>query len=96
MTEDELEHNVRDACKKLNVIRVHQFNSIGTQAGWPDDALVGPRGAIFRELKSQKGRVRPGQAKMLAAMDVAGLNVAIWRPMDWLDGTILTEIEAIA
>lgn len=96
MREKELEKHVRDACKTLGVIRVHQLRSRGTQAGWVDDVLLGHNGALFRELKTARGRVSPAQEAMHAMMRQSGLDVAVWRPDDWYSGRILHEITAIS
>lgn len=96
MREEELEEHVRGACKALDVIRVHQLRSRGTEAGWVDDVLLGPHGALFRELKTARGRVSPAQESMHVVMRQAGLNVAVWRPADWHSGRILREITAIS
>ena len=56
MSEAELEEQVRDACKKLGVIRIHIYHARGTTAGVPDDVLIGPRGVLWRELKTMTGK----------------------------------------
>ena len=38
---------------------------------------------LFRELKSQRGRVRPEQKEWLATLSEAGSDAGIWRPSDW-------------
>lgn len=58
--------------------------------GWPDLVLVHPKWGrlVIRELKSDKGRVRPDQKVWLKALASAGVDVGIWRPRD------LPEVEA--
>ena len=60
-----------------------------TGKGFPDLVLVRPPRCLFVELKSAKGRVRPEQEAWLCALsDCEGVESALWRPSDWLDGTI--------
>lgn len=50
--------------------------------GWPDLTLIRDR-VVFRELKAQRGRLRPDQALVIGALERAGADVGIWRPSDW-------------
>lgn len=74
-------------------------------AGFPDLVLCHPgrQRLIFAELKSQKGTASPAQKDTLAALSqvVDGIDgggpagpvrVCVWRPVDWLDGTIEGEL----
>ena len=56
-----------------------------TEAGWPDLALTHEQMGRFllRELKTERGRVRPEQRAYHQALAVAGVDVAVWRPSDW-------------
>jgi hypothetical protein len=96
MSEDDLEEAVRDLCAVHGVVRVHHRDSRGTTAGWPDDALLGPRGAVFAELKTERGRVSRAQEAMHERMRAAGLTVVVWRPSDLLSGRIADTIRSIA
>ena len=96
MTETELEEQVRDACRKLGVIRIHIYHTRGTTAGVPDDVLIGPRGVLWRELKTMAGRMSPAQRAMGEALLAAGQNWALWRPDDWFSGRIKLELMAVA
>lgn len=96
MSEDELEEQIRDACKKLGVIRFHVRVSKGTTAGLPDDILIGPRGILWRECKTQKGRLTPAQQSIGEALRAAGHDWGTWRPEDWLSGRIRLELMAVA
>ncbi len=64
--------------------------------GWPDWVILGPNGSLFRELKSERGRLTPGQYDVGGWLHRAGLNWAVWRPRDLLSGTIERQLEAIA
>lgn len=52
------------------------------EPGFPDLVLVRGDRVLFRELKTETGRVRPEQKKWLAALEAAGCDVAVWRPSD--------------
>lgn len=57
--------------------------------GWPDLFLVRRERAIAAELKSARGVVSVEQLTWLQLLGfVPGIMTAIWRPADWLDGTI--------
>lgn len=52
--------------------------------GWPDLTLVHPeRGVMFREIKTNKGRIAEHQAEWLRRLHAAGNDAGIWRPSDW-------------
>lgn len=58
-------------------------------AGWPDLILVRDGRMIIAELKSEKGKLTPGQEDWLRAIDDVKLasggavQWAIWRPSHW-------------
>lgn len=54
--------------------------------GWPDLTLVRGEQLLFVELKA-KGKVTPEQQSWLDVLSKVG-TVAVWRPTDWLDGTV--------
>lgn len=55
-------------------------------AGFPDLVLAHPsRGVIFAELKTQLGRITPGQRAWLNVLEAAGAETYIWRPSDFDD-----------
>lgn len=61
------------------------WSSIHSPAGWPDLVLLHPADgrALFRELKTDKGRLTPSQKECLGELECAGLDAAVWRPADW-------------
>ena len=63
----------------------HDTDARRNRAGFPDLVIVGAfgRGAIWRELKTQTGRVRPEQHDVLTRLTAAGCDAAVWRPSDW-------------
>lgn len=70
----------------------HTHDSRRSVEGFPDLCLVpdpikrpdlAGQGAVFLELKAEKGRVSDAQAKWVAALHAAGVEVRILRPSDW-------------
>ena len=54
-------------------------------AGFPDLVLAHPtrRRLLFVELKSDVGKLSPGQADVLACLAAAGATTHVWRPRDF-------------
>ena len=96
MPEAHLEEHVRTICRDLGVIYVHHRRSQETEAGFPDDVLIGPGGVLFRELKRTGCNPTPAQTHMIAALGDAGADVAVWRPADLLSGDIARQIASIS
>lgn len=52
--------------------------------GFPDLVLAHPkRGVLFRELKTDDGRLSKWQRQWLYDLRQAGADAAVWRPCDW-------------
>lgn len=51
--------------------------------GFPDLVLAGPRGVLYRELKTARGRTTEGQDFWLEVLLASGQDATIWRPADW-------------
>ena len=60
--------------------------------GFPDLVLVGHDRVIFAELKSAKGRMSEDQMVWRTRIEDVGAEYFLWRPADWLDGTIEREL----
>ena len=90
MTETQLQDAIIGAAQRLGWLAYHTHDSRRSQAGYPDLHLVheGRRLSILRELKSQKGTVSPAQKDWIRGLTAAGVDVGVWRPIDWFDGTI--------
>lgn len=95
MTEAEFQKAVLDLAK-LSGWRVAHFRPARTAHGWrtavaadgagfPDLVLAHPdRGAVlFRELKSERGRLTFEQHEWGRTLTAAGADYAVWRPADW-------------
>lgn len=106
MTEDDLKAAILDACSVYGWLVHHSRPSrerrdgadvyrtaIEGDAGLPDLILAHPKhGVLFRELKSERGHLRPDQQVWLAALADGGANVDVWTPTAWVDGLIDLEL----
>ena len=61
MPEASLQKSVTDLCDLLKLKWYHANLPIWDKRGWPDLAIGGRRGTIFRELKTEKGTATPDQ-----------------------------------
>jgi hypothetical protein len=58
--------------------------AISGSQGWVDLVLIHPIvGALFVELKTEKGRTTTDQDAWLEALRGAGLDARVWRPSSW-------------
>lgn len=60
----------------------HTRDSRGSEAGFPDIVAIRGDRILFRELKTETGKVSAEQARWIAALEHAGQDVAVWRPSD--------------
>ena len=93
MTEKALQEAIREAALYLGWLYYHTFDSRRSPAGFPDVVLCKPPRFLVRELKTERGRVSPAQTEWLERLELAGLDVGIWRPSDWLEGRVLSELQ---
>lgn len=93
---DSLEAHLRRLLKDMGIWGFHPRNSVGSEKGWPDWVLLGPNGALFRELKSESGRLSVEQRHVGSMMMNAGLSWSTWRPSDLLSGVIERQLSGIA
>ncbi len=95
MSEAELEEHIRALCLDLGVLRFHVRDSRGMNRGLPDDILIGARGVLWRECKTQKGRLTPEQRMVGEALTALGQDWAVWRPADLLSRRIVSELAGL-
>ena len=91
-----LEKVFQQAVVELAVIHgwrvYHVFDSKKvTGKGFPDLVLARkgasgrPGECIFRELKTERGRVSRDQKEWIGILVSAGIDAKVWRPKDWLE-----------
>jgi len=107
VTEAELQDAVV-AAARLFGYRVAHFRSARTARGWrtpvaadgagfPDLCLARPGELAFVELKAAEGRLSADQAAWLDVLGRTGrCGVHVWRPEDWLDGTVEARLRPVA
>jgi hypothetical protein len=61
----------------------HDGFSRRSEAGFPDLVLVRDGRLLFRELKTATGTLSEAQRRWIAALELAGADVRVWRPGDW-------------
>lgn len=88
MTEKTLQECVRRLAKLRSWLYYHTHRSQFSPAGFPDVIAIKGDRLVVAELKSDKGKVSPEQQEWLEAFARCGVEVHIWRPSDWQDGTI--------
>ena len=104
--EAQLQRAVLELCQYRHVL-VHHCRAavlpsgriatpIQGNAGFVDLVIAGPAGVLWRELKSEDGRLSKAQAEWIALLHRGGADVAVWRPSDLTSGRIQREIEAVA
>jgi len=95
MSEDQFQTAVIELAK-LNGYRLvyHTHDSRRSVAGFPDLVLVSEhrQRALFRELKTSKGRLSAAQFDWISSMQLAKLNAGVWRPEDLTNGHILKDL----
>jgi hypothetical protein len=95
IAEIDLQHEVMGLCRDLGLYHYHPWTSVNSAAGWPDSVIIGNR-VLFRELKSQSGRLTREQAEVGRKLKAAGQNWRVWRPSDLLSGQIAKELTEVA
>lgn len=72
----------------------HTHDSRRSAPGFPDLVLVNTRTGrvLWRELKTNKGRVSPDQQAWLDGLTAVGMDACVWRPNDLDSGRILAEL----
>lgn len=99
MSEAKLDDNVVGMIAAFGLYSFHPHRSDrADEAGWLDRTIIGlhDTGAIYRELKTEKGKLTNGQATMIMKLWDAGLDADVWRPTDWLSGRIEAELRVLA
>lgn len=83
MREQDLQNLVIQTARAHGVLAYHAFDSRRSEPGFPDVVLLGRQGVIYRELKTETGKLSPEQKQWIAALTDAGEDAGVWRPSDW-------------
>lgn len=96
MSESVFQSKVIAMAKRLGWEHYHTHDSRRSVAGFPDLVLVQPQKGwiIYRELKTEKGRVSKDQWHWLGMLRACGQDVDVWRPSGLLDGSIVRDLSA--
>ena len=81
MTEKQFQARVVKIAKTLGWKVYHTYDSRCSEPGFPDLVLVKNR-VIFRELKTDTGKLRTEQKEWAASLTGAGCDFKVWRPQD--------------
>jgi hypothetical protein len=95
VTESQLQSAVVELAHRFGWLVAHFPRSRSTSGAWltataadakgfPDCVLARKGRTLFIELKARKGHLSPEQRRWQDALG----EVFVWRPADWLDGTI--------
>lgn len=96
-SEEQLLRAVLSDCNLLRLdVKWDKQPRISTVKGWPDLIIIGPNGTLFRELKSMFGVLSVAQRAVGSKLARAGLDWQVWRPVEWYDGTIESQLLKIA
>lgn len=89
-SERQLQDHVMLVARALGWRVYHTHDSRRSPAGFPDLVMVHAvqRRTVFRELKAERGRMRPGQPEWLEDLGAAGQDAGVWRPRDVVSGEV--------
>jgi hypothetical protein len=89
---------VRLMCAQLSLYHYKRRGSRRSSGGFPDSWIINLKTgrAMFRELKAQAGKLTPDQRMLGYALAAGGHDWAVWRPSDYADGTIGTQLAILA
>lgn len=90
MPEEVLLASVVQMARNLGWIVYHAWRSDHSEAGFPDLVCIRrmPDRVLVAELKREGMDPTPAQRTWLGYFEAVGVPAFVWRPGDWLDGTI--------
>jgi hypothetical protein len=95
LTEKAFQQQVVDLCNWAGLFVYHTYDSRRSVSGWPDLVIVGPDGILYRELKTEVGKLAEDQKRVLGLLRAAGADTSVWRPSDMAMGIVKAELRAI-
>jgi hypothetical protein len=93
MLEQDLQDAIVEMCQWFGLYVYHPYDSRRSTSGYPDLTIIAKGGVMFRELKTEKGHLRPDQAKVLELLRLSGQDAGVWRPSDLALGNIRQELQ---
>lgn len=93
MSEAAFQQQIKKTCEWMNLAVYHTHDSRRSQPGFPDLVIAGANGVLYRELKTETGRVTPMQQYWLDLLVEGGADAAVWRPHQM--NFILVELRAL-
>lgn len=93
-TEKQFQSQIVELARLRGYLCYHTFSSLRSTPGFPDCVLARPGRLLFRELKTERGRVSAAQQQWLTTLRAAGADAGIWRPSDLAAGRVLAELDA--
>lgn len=89
ITEKQLQEAIIELATLLHWRHFHAHDMRRSDAGWPDLVLVRGGRLLVWELKAERGKLSPAQEEWLGILGgVACVEVAVIRPIDWLNGEV--------
>ena len=89
MTEKQLQAAVMRMARLRGWLAYHTYDSRRSEPGFPDLVMVRHSRLLFVELKSERGKLTEAQHGWRNALvQVYEVEVHVWRPSDWLNGSI--------
>ena len=79
MTEKQFQSHIVHFAKTRGWLVYHTHDSRRSEPGFPDLVLVRGR-VLFRELKTDKGKISPAQKEWAASLEQAESDYKLWRP----------------
>ena len=83
ITEMDFQQTITSLAKLRGWMVYHTYDSRKGTPGFPDLVLVRGERILYREVKTQIGKLSGSQRAWLDGLEQGGANVAIWRPSDW-------------
>ena len=84
MTEKRFQYYLVRHAKNRGWLCYHTFDSRRSEPGFPDLVLVRDK-ILYRELKTNKGRLTRAQKAWGESLTAAGADYAVWRPKEILE-----------
>ncbi|MYA99280.1 VRR-NUC domain-containing protein [Candidatus Poribacteria bacterium] len=81
-TETQFHAEVVAMAKMMGYLVYHTYDSRRSEPGFPDLVLVGRDRILYRELKTETGKLSPAQKNWGEQLQASGGDWDVWRPSD--------------